>query len=101
MSKKIHFSKHFLIDLEKIGDYITEQISNKTALKVTDEILASLKILYEYPKAGQILFLPDGFISGYRYLVCKKYIIFYKIINDEVFIARVFHQKQDYISILL
>ena len=100
MNKKIHFSRLFLIDLEKIGDYIAEQLSNKAALKVTDEILVSLNILREFPEAGQRFILPDGSTSGYRYLLCGKYIMFYKIKNNEVYVSRVFHQKQDYINIL-
>ena len=101
MKHKLHFSKLFLNDLDEIGDYITSEYSStETALNIIKGIMDSVKPLSDFPNMGQVFFLPDGTDSGYRYVLYKKYITFYKIINDEVFIARVMYQKRDYIRVL-
>ena len=38
--------------------------------------------------------------TDYRYLVCGKYLAFYRVVNDTVYIDRIIHSKRDYISIL-
>ncbi len=82
-------------------DYIASEFnSNETALKFLKGILNSVRILSDFPYVGQVFFLPDGTDSGYRYVLYKKYISFYKIISDEVYISRVLYQKRDYMQVL-
>ena len=101
MKHNIHYSDLFLKDLDEIGDYISSEYnSNETALNFVKGILNSVKILSDFPYIGQVFFLPDGTDTGYRYVLYKKYISFYKIINDEIYVSRVLYQKRDYMHVL-
>jgi len=90
------------MDLEQIGDYISQQSgSNKTALSIIRKIKSRIDELESFPLIGKPLaaFVVED--TDYRFLGCGSYLAFYRVKNNDVFIDRVLHGRQDYISILL
>lgn len=49
---------------------------------------------------GAVVTLSNGIEIGYRYLFCRHNYIFYRIEKDIVHIARVLHEKQEFMRIL-
>jgi toxin ParE1/3/4 len=86
-------------DIANIYHYIA--FDNPTAaLKVTDEIMDKIDTLAEYPERCPIV--PDGELAqqGYRMLIIKNHIAFYKVFESEVLVYRVLHGKRDYPHLL-
>jgi addiction module RelE/StbE family toxin len=88
-------------DLEEIKAYISEELENPTAaLKVISQILHSLKQLKDMPGIGTRLSSKVPFETDYRFLVCGKYIAFYRHEDKTVYIDRILHGRRDYVRIL-
>jgi len=91
----VHFLKEAYNDLEEIALYIT-QGSKTAALQMYDEIINKANDLSTFPKRGRLV--PDEKMrkAGYRTLLIKQYIVFYRIIDRDIFIYRVIHGTTDY-----
>lgn len=88
-------------DLESIHAYICDDLCNPAA---AHRVIAALKkqilSLQDFPGRGRPV---DALISvhtEYRYLVCENYCIFYLGNEQDVFILRILHHRQDYIRAL-
>ena len=57
-------------------------------------------ILSDYPETGAKIFLPGGLDSGYRFVTFEDYLAIYQIRFNEVYIARAFNVRQDYMRVL-
>ena len=92
---EVRFLQEALDDLEEIIIYIAQN-SRATALRVHDEIIEKTEELSVFPKRGRLV--PDAKMSkaGYRMLLVKPYITFYRIIDCNVFIYRVIHGATNY-----
>jgi len=98
----VFMSKEATMDLEQIGDYIAHQLkspksAHNTILKIKDRI----EKLEDFPLIGTPLSAIVATNIDYRFLGCGSYLAFYRYINGDVFIDRILHGRQDYISILL
>lgn len=101
MSKEIELSPKAFSDLEEIKNYISIDLSNPSAAKRTVKgILDSVSDIKEQPDSGTPLYFDDDLFSGYRYVADKKYMAFYRIANDAIFIDRVVYARRDYMRIL-
>jgi addiction module RelE/StbE family toxin len=90
-------------DLEKIYDYITNELYNESAAEnLLDKIEESFMRLKEFPYSCN--FVSDEFLEnkGYRKLIIDNYIGFYIVdeIKNEVIIMRVLYGKQKYQDII-
>ena len=92
---EVQFLQEALDDLEEIVVYIARS-SRATALRVHDEIIEKADELSVFPKRGRPV--PDAKMSkaGYRMLLVKPYIAFYRIIGRNVFTYRVIHGAANY-----
>ena len=88
-------------DLEKFGDYIAEQLRNpQTALNTVNKIQATISKLTKFPLIGTPLSSIYEVDTDYRFLVCGKYLAFYRSQESEVFIDRILYGRQSYLAIL-
>ena len=88
-------------DLEQIGDYIEKTLKNPTAaLKAVNRIQNKADKLADFPLMGTRLSSIMPIDTDYRFLVCGKYLAFYRVQADDVYIDRVLYGKRDYIAIL-
>ncbi len=84
-------------DLQDIADYIAKD-SPRRALTFTDELLDAAEALGEFSKAYPLV--PRYEHQGYRRRPYGSYLIFYRIMDDEVVVDHFLHGAQDYEAIL-
>lgn len=88
-------------DLQAISTYITEELSNPDAAKkLMQEMKAKIASLSEMPERGATL---DSFISlktGFRFLVCGSYKIFYVCSHEQVEVLRILNERQNFMKAL-
>ena len=92
---EVRFLQEALDDLEEIVLYIAQD-NRSAALRMHEKIIEKANDLTIFPKRGRLV--PDKKMSavGYRMLVVKPYIIFYRVIDSNVFIYRVLHGSVNY-----
>ena len=99
---KVHYSDESKRDLEQIGDYIAEDLKNPSAaLRIVNDIQDTIDKLADFPLMGMLL---SGIVevdTEYRFLLCGKYIAFYRPQGEDVQIDRILYGRRDYIAILL
>jgi len=86
-------------DIAEIYCYIALD-NPHAALRVTDEIFDKIDTLAEFPERCPMV--PDSLLAkqGYRMLIIKNYIAFFKVFAAEVLVYRVLHGKRDYPQLL-
>jgi len=98
----IFMSEDAIRDLERIGDYIAHQFkSQKSSHNIILKIKERIDELENFPLIGKPLAAVVAVNTDYRFLGCGSYLVFYRPVNGDVFIDRILHSRQDYISILL
>ena len=101
MPNTIHYSPEALADMAETYEYIRFELKNPIAAKNTIEgIRNSIAELKTLDNIGIKVFLPTGLETVYRFIQFKKYLIFYRQIENDAFIDRIMHGSRDYINIL-
>ena len=102
MAYKIFYSNRSVSDLDELFDFFLLQGADKAGIEsFFQNMKDKIKILEDFPLVGKQLFLPNGSETKYRYLIYKKYCIFYSVAEDTVKIERVIHSRRDYVSLLI
>ena len=88
--------------IRKIILYVAQNFGNAAAMEKLDEIESGIMNLSENPKLGAEPRYPVLRRQGYKVLVLKKDLVFYKIdeVNKEIMIYAVVDQRQDYLNII-
>jgi addiction module RelE/StbE family toxin len=98
---KIRYTQDAVDDLDSIFDYISED-KRTAAGHMLEQIENSILQLADNPRMGTVL--PTNELSlvepGYRRIVVKPYITFYRIGKEEIFISCVLHNRQDWMNLL-
>jgi len=91
----VRFLQEALDDLEDIVLYIAQD-NRAAALRMCDEIISRARGLSDFPKRGRPV--PDAKMqkAGYRMLLVKPYIAFYRVTGSEIIIYRVIHGATNY-----
>jgi addiction module RelE/StbE family toxin len=98
---KIKYSEIAIRDLERIFDYIAEDLKNPTAaFNTVNHIQNTIDKLSDFPHIGTSLSAHYKNVEGFRFLVCGNYLAFYRDQAGEVYIDRILYGKRDYIRIL-
>ena len=101
MKHKLQFSPEALSDLEEIHVYITEELSNpEAASDVVSRILDAADRLEDFPKSGAMLSSVTGIPSDYRFIPVQRYLVFYRILTNKVYVDRILYGRRDYMRIL-
>ena len=101
MPNTIHYSPEALADMDETYEYIRFELQNPIAAKNTIEgIRNSIAELKTLDNIGVKVFLPNGLETVYHFIQFKKYLIFYRQVEHDVFIDRIMHGSRDYINIL-
>lgn len=98
---RIRYTRDAVDDLDSIFDYISDD-NRKAALDTLERLENAITKLADNPRIGAILPTDDLSLveSGYRRIVVQPYLVFYRADNNEVFIARVLHGRQDWMHLL-
>ena len=98
---KINFSPTAINDLKEIKSYITDDLcSEKAAVNIIKKIMMRIRQLEDFPEIGAHLSSIVRIETPYRFIICGKYIAFYKLDGDEVHIIRVLYGRRNYIQTL-
>jgi len=97
---RLHYSPESRNDLAEIKEYISEEYDNPGAAgRMIEYIVKRIRGLGQFPEMGAMLSSVVEIDSNYRFLVCKKYLVFYRVEENNVFISRVLHGSRDCLSI--
>ena len=97
----IHYTPEAEDDLAGIKEYITVELGNPiAAMNTVVKITKRIRVLEQFSEMGAQLSSIIDIVSDYRYLVCAKYIAFYRIDGNDVYIIRVLYGVRDYVKIL-
>lgn len=86
-------------DLDEIFDYIMVD-SPTAAASILDHIMKSLHRLEEYPLSGTPLLERSLVKFNFRMIIVNPYIVFYRFIDNKVFIYRILHGAKNYPNLL-
>ncbi len=88
-------------DLKEIKRYIADELDNEIAASNTiSKITKSIRRLETQPLMGAPLSSVIEFDTNYRFLVCGNYMVFYRLENNVVLVARIIYGRRDYMKIL-
>ena len=94
-------SKEARRDLIHIRSYIQDELNNPSA---ADHIILALRSAIEglqtFPNRGRPLDALLSIHTEYRYIPCENYCIFYIVSEEDVFVIRILHQRQDSLKAL-
>lgn len=94
MQYEIIYDKKFDKDI-----HLIELRSNSNYYKkLKNKIIAEVENLKCMPRAYKSLICQRDLKGEYRRIVLDKYILIYKIINNQIIILRIFSQKQNYLN---
>ena len=83
---RLLYSPEALNDLDEIWAYINNEFKIPAAAKkIVSDTLATIERLRDFPEIGPRLSSITEFESDYRFLVCGKHIVFYRVIGLEVY----------------
>jgi len=91
----VRFLQEALDDLEEIVCFIARD-NRAAALSMYDMIIEKAQSLSTFPKQGPYIADAKMRKAGYRTILIKPYIAFYRVMGRNVFIYRVIHGATDY-----
>ena len=83
-------------DLEEIVSIRLIAAGENAAISLARKIVASLDRLKTFPYLGASCREKIPELAGYRFIICEKYICFYKVQGDTVYIHRILDGRSDY-----
>ena len=78
-----------------MSDLVSEKLETTVKLPGIFNKIGELK---EYPRLGPVWYLENNIDSGFQFLTCDNYIIFYQITKETILIVRILHRLQDYVK---
>ena len=87
-------------ELEEIALLDKTLSGPESARKITDELFAAMERLTRFPLSAPLVRDVELRRLGYRYVVVKNYLMFYRLIGDTVYFYHIVHGKTDYPTLL-
>ena len=102
MERKIHYTSQAHRDVDEIWGYIAYDLQNETAAyRIVNEIFDTIDEQLElFSESGARVSSVSGTNHDVRFLVIGKYLAFYRIVENEVYIDRILYGGRDYLRIL-
>lgn len=83
-------------ELEEIADMHLALVGAKSAQKITDKILDDLDRLKISPYLGKACEEQMLAADNYRRLVSGKYLCFYRVVGQKIYVYHIVNGKRDY-----
>ncbi len=88
--------------MDEIWDHIASELQNLSAAKRTvNRIMDAVDQLSNFAEIGTPLSSVAGVGRGYRYILSDNYMVFYRVMGNDVYIDRILYSRRDYLRILL
>lgn len=101
MKNNIYYSLEAQNDLDEIWEYISFELCNPQAAEnIVNKVMDTIDKLEDFSEIGAPLSSVTDMESDYRYLISENYMIFYRVIEQNVYIDRILHGRRDYLRIL-
>ncbi len=101
MTYRVTITAEAAREYEQIVSYLSDVLKSRQAAKgFADEFAHQLENVREDPEIHALSQMPELATRGYRTLLVNRYVALYKIVGQEVVIAHVFHQSQDYAKLI-
>lgn len=71
-----------------------------SARRITDDLYAAMERLTLFPLSAPTVRDAELRRMGYRYVIIKNYLLFYRLIGDTVYVYHIVHGKTDYPTLL-
>jgi len=99
--RKIKISEDAYCDIEEMFSYISQD-NKKAAGELRQRIYDGIKGLNDFPFKYPAIKEEDapGALRGYRYMVINPYIVFYRVFDDVIVVARILHSRQNWLQLL-
>lgn len=98
---KLVYTPDAVQDIQEIKKYISVTLKNRQSANRIGKILSNgCKQLKEQPQLGMSLEARIGEPSDLRYLICEKWLVFYRIAGDTIQIVRIMDGRTDYVKLL-
>ena len=98
----LRFTPEAIADLQELKTCIRKTLHNaKAANRITKSILESCTSLKAFPQSGTMLEMLTGQPSDIRYIVAENHLIFYRVEDDYIMVARILDGRTDYLKVLL
>lgn len=96
---KILFLKAAYRDLDTIFDYIALD-NPSSADSILNKIFKSLANLETFPLSGTKIIHNSLKNYEFQMIIVQPYIVFYRVVDDIIYIYRILHGYRDYVNIL-
>ncbi len=98
---KIELSEAAYYDIDSMFSYISQN-NKAVAEKLRLRIYKAIQKLGDFPELGPVISEEEapGAARGYRWIVVNPYIIFYRVLDERIIIARVLHGRQNWLQSL-
>ena len=87
-------------ELEEIALLHKTLSGAQSARRITEELFAAMERLARFPLSAPLIREAELRRLGYRYVVVKNYLLFYRLIGDTVYVYHIVHGKTDYPTML-
>ncbi len=99
MRKSVRILRRAQRDLIEIRDYVALD-NPRASIRLIDELLEKVESLAEFPEIGVIPRDKNLIDRGYRTLIERDYLIFYKVFKRQVRVYRIIHGRRKYRHLL-
>ena len=96
----VEFSRRANIQIHNIFSYIAEDNAN-AALRMVDKLEERIYQLEDVPFIG-IELQKDEYpflMPGYRKLIVKPFIVYYRVINQVVYVTHIVHSRRNHVNV--
>jgi len=99
--REIKISDDAYNDIEEMFSYISAD-NRKAAIELRKRIYTGIKGLKDFPFKYPVVQQEDapGAQRGYKYIVINPYIVFYRVLDDSIIVARVLHSRQNWLHMI-
>lgn len=98
---KVRFTPQAIADLEEIKRYISVDLFNpQAAAELVELVFEKIRTLASLPQTGAQLRTDISILKTYRFIPCKKHLVFYRTEEKFVSVVRVLYARRDYLGLL-
>ncbi len=98
---EIRFTPRSIADLEEIKRYISYDLLNpQAATELVELVFTKIGTLASLPQIGARLRTDISLLKTYRFIQCNHYLVFYRVEEKIVSVARILYAKRDYLGLL-
>lgn len=101
MTYKVEILSEAQMEIREIVEYLAKVLkSPQAATGFIDEFQNQVDLIRSDPEIFAVSRVAELAAKGYRVTFINNYVMLYAVRHDTVFIAHIFHQRQDYFRLI-